>query len=75
VVAAAAVFRRFEGGAGIFFLGRTADGLTTTASSRGCSLEIVEAPKRGTVVASFFGLSLSLRKSHSTSTKMKRIKD
>jgi hypothetical protein len=33
VVAAAALFRRFEGGAGIFFLGRNVDGLTTTASS------------------------------------------
>jgi hypothetical protein len=29
----AALFRRFEGGAGIFFLGRNADDLTTIASS------------------------------------------
>jgi hypothetical protein len=56
-------------------LGRTADGLTTTASSSGCPSEIVEAPKRGTDVASFFGLSSSLRRSHSTSTRRKRIKD
>jgi hypothetical protein len=75
VVTAAALFRRFEGGAVIFFLGRTTDGLATIASSSGCSLEIVEAPKRGTDVASFFRLSSSLRTSHLTSTKRKRIKD
>jgi hypothetical protein len=34
VVAAAALFRRFEGGAGIFFLGRTANGSTMTAPLR-----------------------------------------
>jgi hypothetical protein len=34
-------------------------------------VEIVEAPKRGTAVASFFGLSSSLKISHSTSQKGK----
>jgi hypothetical protein len=38
-------------------------------------VEIVEAPKRGTAIASFFGFSSSLKRSHSTSTKRKRIKD
>jgi hypothetical protein len=45
-------------------LGRTDDGSTTTASSWECSLEIVEVPKRETAVASFFGLSSSLKRSH-----------
>jgi hypothetical protein len=38
-------------------------------------MEIVKEPRRGTVVASFFRLSSSLNRSHSTSTKRKRIKD
>jgi hypothetical protein len=38
-------------------------------------VEIVEEPRRGTVVPSFFGLSSSLKRSHSTSKKRKRIKD
>jgi hypothetical protein len=38
-------------------------------------MEIVEAPKRGTTTVSFFGLSSSLRRSHSTSTRRKIIKD
>jgi hypothetical protein len=38
-------------------------------------MEIVEAPKRGTAAVSFFGLSSSLRRSHSTSTRRKIIKD
>jgi hypothetical protein len=43
-------------------LGRSADGLTTTASSCECPSGVAKKPNGGTIAASSFGLSPSLKK-------------
>jgi hypothetical protein len=67
IATAAAFLWHFRGSAPEFFFERTGDGSTTTVSSWECPLGVVKAAERGTTLASFFGLSSSLKGNYSTS--------